>query len=47
MIHKMIGAPKRALIVEIGNEYVPRLQRISQISRIFAPINADAGTVRR
>jgi hypothetical protein len=43
----MIGAPKRALIVEIGSEYVPILQSTSQMSRIFAPISAEAGTVRR
>ena len=46
-IHNMIGAPKRALIVEMGNAYVPILQSISQISKIFAPIKAEAGIVKR
>ena len=42
-----MGAPKRALIVDIGSGYVNRLQMISQISSRLAPTNAEAVIVVR
>ena len=43
----IIGAPNKALIVDIGSGYVNRLHNISQISSKLDPTNAVAATVVR
>lgn len=45
IIQMMIGAPKSALTVEIGNGLVAKEHNISHASNKHAPIRAESGIV--